>query len=212
MPRWSPDAQRIAFAAASPGHSWNVWLISRDGGSAEQLTSDGVISGDPAWSPDGNSLAFGILGDSAGETAIRMLNLQTRQFVELDGSRGIFAPRWSPDGRHIVAITFDSKKLMLFDFKTNRWRSLFVREGSIGYISWSPDSAYVYFDNQFTEDSSFLRVRIQDAKIERVVDLKGTRLFSSTFGPWTGITPEEEPLLVRDQSSQEVYALELQVR
>ena len=125
---------------------------------------------------------------------------------------GIFAPRWSPNGRYIVAITFDAKRLMLFDFKTHRWRSLFSGGGEIGYLAWSRNSSHVYFDNQLVDDSSYLRVRINDGKVERVVDLREIRLFSSTFGQWTGITPEENPLLVRDNSSQEIYSLDVQLR
>ena len=36
---WSPDGQQIAFAGALPGKPWKVYLISKDGGSPQSLTS-----------------------------------------------------------------------------------------------------------------------------------------------------------------------------
>src|SRR4051812_22496615 len=36
----------------------------------------------------------------------------------------LFSPHWSPDGRYIAAQSSDSQKLMLFDFKTQKWAEL----------------------------------------------------------------------------------------
>ena len=61
VPHWSPDGERIAFAALAPGKASKLWLISRDGGTPQQLTEsdDGFADVEPTWSPDGNTLAFG---------------------------------------------------------------------------------------------------------------------------------------------------------
>jgi hypothetical protein len=52
-----------------------------------------------------------------------------------------------------------------------------------------------------------IRVRLKDAKIERVVDLKD---FSQTghWGFWMGIAPDDSPLLLRDAGSQDIYSLD----
>ena len=60
-------------------------------------------------------------------SAIRVLDLNTHQVSTLPGSRGLFAPRWSPDGRYIVAMPADSLSLVLFDFQTQKWSQ--AREG-----------------------------------------------------------------------------------
>jgi hypothetical protein len=44
----------------------------------------------------------------------------------------------------------------------------------------------------------------------RLVSLKGVRRFWGELGQWTGLAPDDSPLLVRDTSSQEVYALDFQ--
>ena len=64
---------------------------------------------DPTWSPDGGSLAFGHqdLFAPPRQTFIEVFDVKTRHLSQLKGSQEIFAPRWSPDGRHIVAITYE---------------------------------------------------------------------------------------------------------
>ena len=76
--------------------------------------------------------------------------------------------------------------------------------------SWSRDGKYIYFDTGLSEKPAFYRVRISDRKVERLVDLKGFRNVVFLELPWSGFTPEGEPLLLRDVSSQEVYTLDFQ--
>ena len=97
---------------------------------------------------------------------------------------------------------------MLFDRTSQQWQEL--ASMPIGYPSWSHDSQYIYFDTTLSEDAAFLRVRISDHKVERLFSLKGLRRFWGPFGPWTGLAPDDTPLLVRDISSQEIYALDWQ--
>jgi hypothetical protein len=125
---------------------------------------------------------------------------------------GIFAPRWSPDGRFIIAVSVDNNKLMLYDVKAAKWRSLDVGL-NFGYLAWSHDSAYVYFDTFLSSDSGYFRVRISDGKIEKIADLKKIRQFPGQFGPgsWTGLAPGEIPLLPRNISTEEIYAFDLQL-
>jgi len=70
---------------------------------------------------------------------------------------------------------------------------------------------------RFTEDPAFYRVKISDRSLHRVVSLKSMHpfmaggLFTSWMGAWTGLTPDDSPLLQRDISAQEIYALDLQL-
>ena len=54
------------------------------------------------------------------------------------------------------------------------------------------------------------RVRVADRKLERLADLKGFRRVVSGWLPWSGVTPDGAPLLLRDISLQEVYALDFE--
>ena len=48
-------------------------------------------------------------------------------------------------------------------------------------------------------------------KLERLADLKGFRRMIFMELPWSGVTPDGSPLLLRDISSQEVYALDFAI-
>src|SRR4029077_3700012 len=99
------------------------FAVSADGGSPEKLTANENAELDPNWSADGKSLVF---GEFVGSTtsSIYILNLQTRQVSTLPGMKGLFSPRWSPDGRFISATTHDGFKMMLFDLATQTWKEL----------------------------------------------------------------------------------------
>ena len=212
---WSPDGQQIAFAGALPGKPWRVYLISKDGGSPQPLTSttEELQEADPTWSPDGNMLAFGLSGFASDQALIELFDVKTHQISQLPGSQGFFGPRWSPDGRYIVALSQDGNKLVLCDVRDHRWRPLDVKMDSFGYLAWSHDSAYVYFDTILRSDSGYYRLRISDAKLEKLADLSKIKGFPIQFGPgtWTGLGPGDGVLLSRDISTQEIYAFDLQL-
>ncbi len=213
VPHWSPDAQQIAFAGITPGKPWKIFLISKDGGSATAVTNDEDASeSDPTWSPDGKTLAFGHNGNSQENTFVEAFDVQSGKLSRLPALQGGFGPRWSPDGHYMVAISADSSTLWLLDLKTQQ-RSDVARSVLMGYLAWSADSRYVYFDTALEKDPAYHRLRISDGKLETVADLKQIRTFPSQFGPgsWTGLGPGDVPLFVRDTSAQEVYALDLQL-
>ena len=108
-------------------------------------------------------------------------------------------------------ISSDNLRLLLLDVKTQKLRTLATGLGTIGYLAWSPDDSYIYFDTLLTPKPGYYRVRIKDAKLERLIDLKGIRTFTGQFGPgaWSGLGPNQTPLFVRDLSAQEIYALDV---
>jgi WD40 repeat protein len=206
LPRWSPDGKWIAFVAGEPGKPYKVHLVSADGGSVQQLTTEERNECDPTWSADGNSLVFGRLLPfyaGTGTVALDSLDLRTKQISTLRGSEGLGTPSYSPDGRYIAAVTADAKKLMLFDFSTQNWTELVkVNATYIGYINWSREGKYIYFLSD-----RISRVRISDRTTEQVVSLDNIRLGGS-WGPWVfRLTPDDSPLVVRDIGTQEIYAL-----
>jgi len=184
-----------------------------DGGSPQAVTPEEVRETDPTWPPDGNTLAFGHRGLTAEDAFIELFNLKTHQLSHLLRGDKILAPRWSLDGRYIIANSAGNNKLMLYDVKTEKWRQLNTTPDFFGYLAWSQDSAYVYFDTVLKGDNGYFRLRVSDSKLEKVADLKKVRQFRGQFGPgsWTGLAPGEIPLFPRDISTQEIYAFDLQL-
>jgi eukaryotic-like serine/threonine-protein kinase len=213
-PHWSPDGKTVAFTAATPGKPWKVCVISPDGGTPQFLTSKETLETDPSWSPDGAMLAFSSNDSLHPENQfVQLFDRKTRQLSSLPASEPVFGPRWSPDGRSIAVISSDNSRLLLLDVKTQNLRTLGTGLGFIGYLAWSTDGSYLYFDTLLTPNPGYYRVRIKDGKLERLIDLKGIRTFPEQFGgvgSWTGLGPGETPLFVRDISSQEIYALDVE--
>ena len=211
LPRWSPDGKQVAFSAQTPGQSWKTYIVSAEGGAPEQLLPGPGEELDPSWSPDGHSLVFG--GDALSvrasqEDALHTVDLATRKVVPVPASAGLFSPRWSPDGRYILAMTADYKKLKLYDLPARKWDDLVTITSA--YPDWSPDGRYVQFSGAFIEPG-FLRVRVGDRKIERRSGLGsfGSRA-QRRFGTWSGVGPGGSILVNRDISVQEIYSLDWQ--
>jgi eukaryotic-like serine/threonine-protein kinase len=211
VPHWSPDGMRIAFSGAKPGEPYRIYVVPADSGHPEQLSS-GKSELDPTWSKDASALMFGVLPttDNPASAKIMLLDLKTRALTQVRGSQGLCCPRWSPDGRYVVALSADNQKLVLLDLSTQKWRQLADKMGTLGYMTWSPDSKYIGFDTSFNADPGFFRMRVADGQIVRVVSLKSIRRFFPQWGEWSGMAPDGSPLVVRDISTQEIYALDVQ--
>ena len=219
MPRWSPDGKTIAFTALKPGRNWTIYSARADGGELEELLPDDQLYSDPNWSADGKQLVFGESVQSP--KAIHIIDLQSRRVADLPGSEGLFSPRWSPDGRFILGLTTivtpnaqDSKasrplplKLMRFDVHERKWEQL-CQAPLITYPTFSRNANYIYFSDSI---AGFYRVRVDGGKVEAVaqVDVPG-EMKSDDFWSWAGLAPDDSPMFLRDASTREIYALDVE--
>ena len=112
----SPDASKVAFVSTRDTHKANVWILELRTRKLTNLTGASAIQGDstkpdaflrPAWSPDGQWIAFGL----GGYLQNRKTKPATIMVVRRDGSgaRELTGdslnagfPSWSPDGKRIV--------------------------------------------------------------------------------------------------------------
>jgi len=100
---------------------------------------------------------------------------------------------------------------MLFDVSREHWREWATNVGTVGYMSWSRDSKYIAFDTLLTDEDGYWRIAVAEGQLQRVASLKSIRRFWAVWGPWSGLAPDGSPLVIRDISNQEIYALDLQL-
>jgi Tol biopolymer transport system component len=213
-PRWSPNGEQIVFMGRNPGNAWRIYLVGSEGAGEPQA----LVAGDnsqttPDWSADGASLVYGglpeILSGGLSATAVHVLDLKTQHDSTLPGSEGMYCPRWSPDGRFVSAITLDGFKLMVFNSSAQKWTEL--TEQVQGCPAWSGDSEYIYFQSFDAKGPAFSRVRILDRMRERFASIDFRRVQGGHELWWNGLTPDDSLLALRDEGTQEIYALDLEL-
>lgn len=100
--RWasaSPDGRTLAFQALG-----KVWLQALPNGTPRRLTADtfGFLEFQPAWSPDGQAIAFTTV-DSVNRGAVWRVAAGGGTPQRLTASPGEYLnPTWTPDGREII--------------------------------------------------------------------------------------------------------------
>src|SRR5688572_1593347 len=127
FPEWSPDGSQIAYVTKrgdDPDRhlDWNIWLIEPRAGAPErQLTHhkgsdlDPDWESRPAWSPDGKRIAY--LQSDENQNLIyyapyqlAVIDVATRASrLPAPIDRSFAKPRWSPDGKSLLAIIEDNR-------------------------------------------------------------------------------------------------------
>ena len=113
---WSPDSKRLAV-------SWFdvVWTMSPDGKDAKRLVSpagDWISERDPAWSPDGQSIAFA--AEHAGEFDLWIAPAKggaAKRVTSLSGDERW--PSWTRDGRIVFSHRAPKGPWQLFVIASN---------------------------------------------------------------------------------------------
>ncbi len=114
----SPPKKLVDRVAAQPGsgilftsdrtHNWDIFLIQADGSGLTRLTDFPGVDADPAWSPDGRSIACRSRRDGSSDIFLmdpdgsNPVNLINDPEMSLDDE---FAPFWSPDGETLSLYT-----------------------------------------------------------------------------------------------------------
>jgi Tol biopolymer transport system component len=103
---WSPDGTQLA----SVGDDASIYLSDLDpetsGGRVGTLVYQQLH--DPAWSPDGNKLAYAGRRESDTYHAIYVVDLKSNQESRLtSGNIPALQPTWSPDGQQLAFVKGD---------------------------------------------------------------------------------------------------------
>src|SRR5262249_46959552 len=197
-PTFSSNGKQIAYVAWEPGKGLRVYVIPADGGSPRNL---GVAAGAVDWCGEGNTI-------SVMRSETNLVDVETSKTRIIPSSNGLFRAQCSPDGHYLAGVSQDGQKLRLYEFATGKWSDL--ADQNVGFLQWSADSKYVFFDTGFSTEQAIYRVGVTRGKSERIADLQNFRRVVEAYLSWMGLTPDGSPLLMHDTGSQEVYALDFE--
>ena len=111
-PTWSPVGDVIAFAALGGGAT-DLFIVDLKSEHVRRLTHDQFADVQPAWSPDGHSIAFATdrfttkLSELKwGSLQIALMELRTGVISPLGGDEVASQrdPAWSPDGKNVFFV------------------------------------------------------------------------------------------------------------
>ena len=160
-PAISPSGELVAFAwEGEGGDNFDIYVQSIVTGSRWQLTTDGAADGGPAWSPDGQRIAFVRVRSGRGQ-----LNVSGRAEIIVMPALGgpeqplfeawSFGPAhglsWTPDGKHLVfsdrSGSGPASAIYLYSFEDGGRRQLTHPPTNLTdvYPVVSPDGRYLAF-------------------------------------------------------------------
>jgi dipeptidyl aminopeptidase/acylaminoacyl peptidase len=143
-PAWSADGDKLTFAWADNSDS-DIWVARADGTDRTQITSGTAYDFHPAWSPNGQLIAFDRYDDPADpEVDVYRVSSMGGTPVNLTNNPGDdTAPSWSPDGSRIA---FRSLRIPPGIYVMNADGSnphLVAPSGSAP--DWAPDGARIVY-------------------------------------------------------------------
>lgn len=142
----SPSGVRVAVEAHG-----DIFTLPAEKGDTRNLTkTPGAAERDPAWSPDGKSIAY--FSDASGEYQLYIRGqegLKAPKVIDLGPDPSFFySPRWSPDSKHIA---YTDKHLRIWYVDVSGGKPVKIDTGLRGSfgnsseISWSPDSQWIAY-------------------------------------------------------------------
>lgn len=216
LARWSPDGSHIAVMAREPGKAWQIYITSANGGDFVPLVPQQRNAGqrnaaDPSWSPDGKSIVFGDTNDTMGKDnstrTLHIVDIASHSIQDVPDSKGLFSPRWSPDGHYIAALSLDQRQVRLYTVATRTWTTLNVPSGADPI--WSPDSHYLFIHASLDPAQPIDRVSIPDGHVDEIVRLADSREHDAVDYVFGGLSPDNRPLIRARIFTGNFYSLDL---
>jgi hypothetical protein len=95
--------------------------------------------------------------------------------------------------------------LHLFDFQSGKWSDWVKDPDGIGYPAWTSDGQSIVYMNR----SGLKRVKLGSNSIQHLFTIQNAAPYSTSFGVWSGLTPDNSVMFTRDVSTQDIYKLDV---
>ena len=151
FPEWSFDNKRLAFVTTLPGiPRWELWIQNVTGGRVVMAAPSSYVSS-PAFSPDGETIAFSGRRPERQDAGIYVANIDGTALRNLSNNPAIdTSPTWSPTGQQIAFISdrSGSPQLWVMDSDGTNVQRLVTEGGHCDSPDWSPDGRFIVYSWQ----------------------------------------------------------------
>ena len=159
----------ITVAGAPPGERYLLQIADSDGYDPKTILESPHPIISPAWSPDGDQLAY--VSFEKKRSMVYLQNLWTgerERVAEYPGING--APAWSPDGgRLALTLSKDGNpEIYLYDLATKKLRRLTRHTAIDTEPAWSPDGGTIAFTSSRSGTPQIYRIAVDGGIAERV--------------------------------------------
>ncbi len=145
-----PPGRAIAYVSQGVGLRQDIFVLSANADTDQNVTLHGSYDFWPSWSPDGSQIAFESNRDDSLHTEIYVLTLATTGLLRLTEDTGFVdgQPAWSPlGGRIAFASDRDSAgtDIYLMDVSGGNVVRLTTNAGNDAQPAWSPTGDRIAF-------------------------------------------------------------------
>jgi TolB protein len=189
---------RVAFVSAEgtpPKQRYKLVVSDYDGENQQVITSSDEPIMSPAWSPDGQSLAYVSFETKA--SAIYVQTLRTGERKRVSARAGINgAPAWSPDGK-TLALTLSRKDgdvdIYTLELNSQVLTRMTFDPGIDTEPSWSSDGKKLYFNSDRAGGPQIYEVEVANPN-------RATRVsFVNSYNARPRVSPDGKQLAVVTQ-------------
>jgi TolB protein len=177
-PRWSPDASRIAFTCYVPNRtgvtSAQICVYSTASSHLISFPRFRGTNSSPAWSPDGQQLAF--MSSQNGDPEIYMINADGSHLHRITDSPGVnTSPAWNPKtGKEMVFVSDRGGDgvPVLYQMNSDGTNVAKINLPDMGYVidpAWSPNGQLIAFS--WRRPSGNYDIYIMDIVSHQLVEL-----------------------------------------